>query len=806
MSKSFKFASRFSQLAALSLLAACSQNGDSDGDSDPTLKQAIRYTEYGIPHVLAGDYDAVGYGQGYAQARDNLCKIERGMQTFGGMLSRYFGPDAPGTEFIGTDTTSLASDFYFRSLADSGVIERLVEEPAPLGPRPEVRTMVKGFVDGFNAYLAEGHPVECSGAEWVRPMEEIDVYRRVYAVELRMGQAFFAASIIAAVPPGAGAEAKRHRRGQQDALAFVQHLTDSSTLPGSNAIALGSDATVSGGGINVANPHLSWDDDMRWWQTQLTIPGQLDVAGAALIGVPLIVMGHTASVSWSITTAEKSWRVALFELTLADDSPTTYLVDGVPEAMERRDVEIEVRRPDGTLETALNTQYWTRYGPVISDFGWTARDGETPGHAYAVTDANANSMRMLNTLFAFNHAKSTADILSAIRETQGVPWWSVLAADAEGQTLFSQVQVLPNLSDEQAARCNTELGQFLFAERGLALLDGSRADCALGSDADALVPGIFGPGTLERPRLPLAVGSRYFENSNDTHWMPSADVTIDGMPRIVGREQSERTLRTRGLITELEQQVARGGYTRQATADLVFSNRSHAADLAVDATVELCRTLPEGVAVASDGASIDVTHACEVLAGWDHRMDTGSSGALLFTRYWSRAFDAAKAEEVSLWTEPFDLKNPLNTPSTLDVQAPLIARALADAVQELSGSGMPLDATLGDYQYIERDGQRFALSGGGDPLGVVNVMEGPFGPDGFAEAHYGSGYLHVVAFDGSACPDAVTLLTYSQSEEPSSPHHADQTELYSRKEWVTERFCQAAILASPELEIVPFER
>jgi acyl-homoserine-lactone acylase len=66
--------------------------------------------------------------------------------------------------------------------------------------------------------------------------------------------------------------------------------------------------------------------------------------------------------------------------------------------------------------------------------------------------------------------------------------------------------------------------------------------------------------------------------------------------------------------------------------------------------------------------------------------------------------------------------------------------------------------------------------------------------------------MHVVAFDGSPCPDAVTLLGYSQAEEPSSPHHADQTALYSQKRWVTERFCEADILSSPALTVIPFTR
>jgi acyl-homoserine-lactone acylase len=793
-------------------VAACDQGGENDDSNLPGEDQAIRYTEFGIPHVRADSYDAVGYGQGYAQARDNLCKIERGMLALEGKLSRHFGPDAPGTEFIGSDTTSLASDFYFRSITESRVVDDLVAQPAPLGPRDEVRTLVKGFVDGFNAYLAGNDGFECHGAEWVRPMHEIDVYRRVYAVELRMGQAFFAGAIINAKPPAESMEASRINRGREAALALRDALTEDERLPGSNAIALGRDATLSGRGINVANPHLSWSDDIRWWQTQLTIPGQLDVAGATLIGVPLVVMGHTDSVSFSITTAEETRRVAVFELTLVDGSPTSYLVDDVTEEMQRRDVAVEVLQPNGALETRTNVQYWTRFGPVIGEGSflplppWSAGGDGQPGHAHAIRDGNATSMRMLNTLFEFNHAKSTDDVLRAIRETQGVPWWSVLAADADGNTLFSQIQVLPNVSDAFAARCNTELGQALHAMTGFAVLDASRGDCALPTDADAVEPGIIGPGELDRPRLPYATGTRYFENSNDSHWMPSADVTIEGMPRIVGLEKTERNIRTRGLVKELEAQVAAGGYTREGVEELLFSHRSFAAELVVSDTVRLCRGFEGGTAQATDGERVDVSAACDVLDRWDHGMDATSRGALLFSRYWSRAFHAAPAEGVPLFSEPFSLEAPLDTPKTLDIAAPLFARALADAVQELTARGIPLDAKLGDYQYVERGGKRFPLSGGANEMGVVNVMEGPFGPNGFTQKQYGSGYMHVVAFDGSPCPDAVTLLGYSQAEEPSSPHHDDQTALYSQNRWVTERFCEEDILASPELEVIRFER
>jgi acyl-homoserine-lactone acylase len=252
--------------------------------------------------------------------------------------------------------------------------------------------------------------------------------------------------------------------------------------------------------------------------------------------------------------------------------------------------------------------------------------------------------------------------------------------------------------------------------------------------------------------------------------------------------------------------LAEGKVTRRAVSDLMVSNRSHAADLAADATVTLCLSLPDGVAQATSGESVDVSEACDVLARWDHAMDVDSSGALLFTRYWSRVTDAASSEGASPWSVPFDVEAPVTTPNTLDVTAPRVARSLADAVLELSQEGIALDAKLGDYQYVERGGKRIPIAGGAGSLGVVNVMERKFGPGGFVGTPHGSAYMHVVAFDGSSCPDAVTLLGYSQSDDPRSPHHVDQTERFSRKEWITSRFCAEDIASSPELEIVVLER
>jgi acyl-homoserine-lactone acylase len=50
-------------------------------------------------------------------------------------------------------------------------------------------------------------------------------------------------------------------------------------------------------------------------------------------------------------------------------------------------------------------------------------------------------------------------------------------------------------------------------------------------------------------------------------------------------------------------------------------------------------------------------------------------------------------------------------------------------------------------------------------------------------------------------PRTRTILTYSESANPDSPHYTDQTVLFSRKQWVAERFTEAQINADPGLQV-----
>ncbi|MGW3662530.1 penicillin acylase family protein [Streptomyces sp. NPDC005141] len=773
--------------------AAAERQARQEHPSHGGLSAVIRYTEYGIPHIVAKDYANLGFGTGWAQAADQVCTLADGFVTLRGERSRFFGSGAAPDGSLSSAAKNLSSDLYFRGVREAGTVEKLLAEPAPRGPGRDVKDLMRGWAAGYNAWLARNRVTDpaCRGASWVRPVTQVDVAARGFALAVLGGQGRGVDGIAAAQPPTATATAVTGVPDARRTAAAARELFDTADM-GSNAVAFSGASTANGRGLLLGNPHYPWQGGRRFWQAQQTIPGELNVQGGALLGTATISIGHTARVAWSHTVAT-GVTLNLHQLTLDPADPTTYLVDGRPERMTRRTVTVEVR--DGAPVT--RTQWWTRYGPVISTLGAQLPLPWTTTTAYALNDPNAANLRASDTALGFSKARDTDGVLAALRRTQGLPWVNTVAADSHGHSLFTQSQVLPRITDELAQRCSTPLGKVTYPSSGVAVLDGSRGDCALGSDPDAVQSGIFGPA-----RMPVLKDAPYAENSNDSAWLANAGQPLTGYERVFGTIGTQRSMRTRGAVEDVAAMAARGRLTVRDLQAQQFANRVPAGDLVADDAARACAALPGGTATGGDGRAVDVTEACGVLRAWDHSTDTGSRGALLFDRFWRRL--TAAVPPAQLWKVPFSAADPVRTPNTLDTSAPGFATALADTVTELRAAGVALDARLGSHQFVVRGGERVPVPGGTESLGVWNKVEMPWSPaaGGYTEVVTGSSYIQAVGWDGGRCPVARTLLTYSQSSNPDSRHFSDQTRLFSDGRWVTSRFCEKDILASPGLRVV----
>ncbi|MFG2710758.1 penicillin acylase family protein [Streptomyces goshikiensis] len=790
--------------------AAPAPDAADSGPSGGGLSAVIRYTENDIPHILAKDYAHLGFGTGWAQAADQVCVLADGFVTVAGERSRWFGADAAPDLSLSSATKNLSSDLYFKGVRESGTVEKLLATPAPAGPSKDLRELMRGWAAGYNAWLAQNEITDpaCEGAGWVRPVSATDVAARGFAVSVLGGQGRGVDGITAAQPPArtAGPRPQAAQPAQPaqpapdpaTAAEAAKAFFDSTRYDmGSNAVAFAGSTTASGGGLLLGNPHYPWQGGRRFWQSQQTIPGELNVSGGSLLGTVVVNIGFNEKAAWSHTVATGT-PVNLHQLTLDPADPTAYLVDGKSERMTERKVSVQVA--GGTPVT--RTQWWTRYGPVITGLGTGLPLPWTAGTAYALNDPNAANLRGSDTALALGKARSVAGVRAALKRTQGLPWVNTVAADAAGGTLFTQTQVLPRITDELAARCSTPLGRATYPSSGLAVLDGSRGDCALGSDPDAVQPGVFGPG-----RAPTLLDAPYAENSNDSAWLANADRPLTGYERIWGTVDTPRSLRTRGAVEDVAAMAAKGRLTVADLQAQQYANRVPAGDLAAADAAKACAALPGGTATGTDGTAVDVSAACAVLAAWDRTADSASRGALLFDRFWRRLTAGTAAKD--LWLVPFSPADPVRTPRTLNQAAPGIGRALADTVAELKAARIALDAPLGEHQFVVRGGVRLPVGGGTEALGVWNKIEAPWdaAAGGYPEVVHGSSHIQAVGWDGGHCPVARTLLTYGQSANPNSPYYADQTRLFSQERWVKARFCEGDILTSPKLKVLwPRER
>ncbi|MBY8872348.1 acylase [Micromonospora sp. PLK6-60] len=734
----------------------------------------IQRASYGVPHITARDFAGLGFGVGYAQAEDNICLIAENIVTVNAQRSRWFGA-------TGTAARNVTSDLFHQKAIDDRTVERLLDgrRDGLHAPSHEVRDQVRGFAAGYNAYLRRTGAAKltdpaCAGQPWVRPITELDLWRANWARMVRASSGALADGIVAAAPPTAGATALP----APGAAAVVAARDGAPAGVGSNAYGLGRQATAGGGGMLLANPHFPWDGNERFYRMHLKVPGRYDVEGAALVGDPLVEIGHNGRLAWSHTVSTAR-RFVWHRLALVPGDPTSYYYDGKPRKMTTRTVTVQT--PAGPVS---RTRYDTHFGPVVvvpGTFGWTA------DAAYAITDANATNNRALDGWLAMGRARSVAELRTELDRRQFLPWVNVIAADRDGKALYADHSVVPRVTDDLAAACIPAPFQPLYASSGQAVLDGSRSACELGRDRDAAVPGILGPA-----HLPTLVRADYVTNSNDSYWLANPAQRLEGFPRIVGDERTERSLRTRLGLLQVQQRIAgtdglgRAGFTTGTLWSVMFGNRAYGGELVRDDLVRSCTADP--AATASDGTPVDLTAACAALRGWDLRVDLDSRGAHLFTEF-------VLAGGLR-FADRFDVAAPVTTPARLG-DDPKVRTALADAVRKLAG--IPLDARLGDIQTEPRGDQRIPIHGGRAEAGIFNMIINDRVPGvGYPKVRHGSSFVLAVEL-GRDGPSGRQILTYSQSANPNSPWYADQTRLYSGKGWDTIKFTERQLRADPNL-------
>ena len=742
----------------------------------------------GIPHITAGNFFALGYGEAYAFSQDNFCTLAQDFVTVNGERSRYFGPSGPAVNFsAGTQTSNLQSDFFWQSVKDSGLYRARVPAAPPIGPLPQVTSVYSGFVAGYNAYLKSGklRDPACAHKAWVRPISLEDMFLRGVQIATENSSAQFVGYEALAAPPSPGKSAVRTAREPIDHAALRALRESGASSGGSNGIGVGSKDTQAGDGLVLANPHFPWQGTERFWMAQLRVPGSYDVEGGTLEGFPEIGIGFNQHLAWTHTVST-SYRFTLYQLKLVPGHPTSYLVDGKARAMGRATVHVPLAHG-----TATHTFYTTRWGTVTdlppAGLAWSATT------AYALDDANiADEYRAADQYFKMGQATTVEGLLRTELSYLAIPSFNTIAADDMGHVLYGDVGNTPNVSTKLIHAClPAGVPTIVYQVAGVVTLDGSRTSCAWGTDSHTPVPGIFN-GT----HLPHTIRTDYVENSNDSYWLANPSAPFKAYSPIIGDIDVPQGLRTR-LGNEMiaarlkgADGLGRAKFTISTMQAMWENDRSLLAELVLHPLVASCRKTTK--ATASDHQLVDLRAACNVLARYDGTGNLDAAGGWLFSE-WARL-----AVNGPFWADKFNPAHPLTTPSKLDTANPGILQGLADAVLALKSHHLALDTTYGEVQHVDRNRAVIAIHG--CDTGCFNAIYAnsgpatPSAPVGYGGVYDGSSLVMTTELTRSG-PVSQGILTYSQASDPTSPWFANMTRLYSSKHWVPLPYSPAALAA-----------
>ncbi|WP_322617066.1 acylase [Pseudomonas sp. BIC9C] len=725
----------------------------------------IRRTSFGVPHIRADNERGLGYGIGYAYAQDNLCLLANEITTVNGERSRYFGPD----QFTVEERGNLVSDVFFTWLNTPEAVAGFWQAQTP-----QVHELIEGYVAGYNRSLAErraqGLPVQCQG-DWVRDITTMDLVKLTRRLLVEGGVGQFAEALAGAAPPEAVTQASN--AGFQVAATRMQRFA---LDRGSNAVAVGSERSFNGRGMLLANPHFPWVGGMRFYQMHLTIPGKLDVMGAALPGLPVINIGFNQHLAWT-HTVDSSRHFTLYRLQLDPRDSTRYLLDGQSLPMDKQTLTVNVKQADGQVRAISHVIYSSKFGPVVQ---WPGKLDWDQQYAYSLRDANLDNDRVLQQWYAMNRAENLKDFQDSVHRIQGIPWVNTLAADDQGQTLYMNLSVVPNVSAAKLAQCSDpRIGLQMI------ILDGSSSACAWDVDPLAAQAGIYASD-----KLPQLLRKDFVQHSNDSAWMANPAQPLTGYSPLISQDSQPLGLRSRFALDRLHT-LAKVGST-----DLQHMVMDDQVYLAVQVMPDLLQFCAKDL--GTDAKVL--APLCASLKAWDRTANLNSGLGFVHFQNVMEALEQVP----DAWRVAFDPLDPQHTPRGLAIDRPDVAQALRAAmlasVEQVSAAGLQPDSRWGDIQVVSSGSQQTPIHGGPGTLGVYNAIQSVPRSDGKREVVSGTSYLQVVTFDEQG-PQAKGLLAFSLSSDPASKYSRDQTQAFSNKQLSVLPFTEQQIISDPHYQV-----
>lgn len=397
-----------------------------------------------VPHITATDRLDAYYALGYVHAQDRLWQMQMNKRIAAGRLAEILGEGA------------LDTDRFLRTLGVRRNAEAIYERATP-----QTRDALQAYANGVNAALdtrkgplpPEFQILRTEPERW-EPADTL-AWQTMMAWDLggnwtqetlrmRLAQTLPVSRINELLAPYPGDKPVRtmdyaalYRRlaPLATAMARVEAMAPAGYVEGmgSNNWVVAGSRTRSGKPMLANDPHLGLQAPALWYFASLRAPG-LDVSGATLPGMPLVVLGHSARIAWGFTNTAPDVQDLYIER-IQPGNPERYQTPTGWASFDTRTETIHVKDgADVTLRVRVS-----RHGPVISDVADPVAAAAAPlGAQYAIAFQWAALRPDDLTLQAglkLNQATDWASFTEALRDFHA-PQQNMVYADVDGNIGF----------------------------------------------------------------------------------------------------------------------------------------------------------------------------------------------------------------------------------------------------------------------------------------------------------------------------------------------------------------------------------
>ena len=377
----------------------------------PTLAQTpkadIVRDNFGVPHVYSDSLEGLFFGYGYATAQDRLFQIEIFRRTFWGRLSEVLGE-----KLLAFDQGNRRDNLTLAQI--KGQIERL---------RPEVRTVMRSYAAGINAYIAEAvldpanklpkefHDLNFTPAPWSSEdvaADFLSVMGFFMDVSGELANASVFQFLVGKHGPEKGAiifddwcwgydpeapttidrrftlprgRMPKPRAGLERPLmnaaldaafkaeaALAREQAEGRFFmewtgyghPASYAVTVALHRSSTGRSQIMGGPQFGFELPSALYEVGLHGAG-IDVVGSTLTGYPFVMFGHNRRAAFSSTAGIDNIE-DIYAEKLNPENPRQYWYQGAWRDMEVRSNAFYVK---GTVQPVMKEDFYTVHGPVF---------------------------------------------------------------------------------------------------------------------------------------------------------------------------------------------------------------------------------------------------------------------------------------------------------------------------------------------------------------------------------------------------------------------------------------------------------